>query len=359
VEEGLVQLDASNMHALALGCAVLGGGGGGDPALGLAMALEAMREHGPVRVVDLAGLDDHALVMPCGMVGAPAIADERMWNGDEGQILRVAMEELFGARVGALMAFEIGGANGLLPVTWAARCDLPLVDADGMGRAFSELERQAMQLARIAASPVVLTDGAGSTLVLRSVEDARAGRLARAAASTLGGVCAGALYCMTGAEARGAAIAGSLTCAVALGDAMGPTLVGRLAAICEVLGAQVLLQGRVVDTTHGLEDGGARNAVTIQGTGQDAGREVRLELQTEFLLAVEDGAVLAAPPDLICLLAHETGDPIVIERLRYGQSVAVIAAPASEIWRSDAGLALVGPRSFGYDLDYRPISARA
>jgi DUF917 family protein len=355
-----VPLDASNMHALAMGCAVLGGGGGGDPALGLAMALQAVQEYGPVPLVDLASLADDVLVMPCGMVGAPAIADERMWNGDEGQALRTVVEDLFGSPVGALMCFEIGGANGLLPVTWAARCGLPLIDADGMGRAFSHPEKQAMHLAGIAASPIVLTDGVGSTLVLRSLENARAGRLALAAATTLGGVCAGALYGMTGARARGAAIAGSLSRAIAVGKAMeARTLVGRLAGVGDRLNAVELIQGRVVDATHGVEHGGARNSATIQGTGRDARRQVRLELQTEFLLAVEDGAVLAAVPDLICLLAHETGDPIVVGRLRYGQAIAVIAAPASGIWQSAAGLALVGPRAFGYNLDYRPIVARA
>jgi len=140
---------------------------------------------------------------------------------------------------------------------------------------------------------------------------------------------------------------------------LAQTLEGRLAGARDKLGAVVLMQGRVADVTHGSETAGALDSATIQGTGTDARRQMRLELQSEFLLAVEDGAVLAATPDLICLLAHETGDPIVIERLRYGQAVVVIAAPASEIWRSDAGLALAGPRAFGYGLEYSPIIAEA
>ena len=34
------------------------------------------------------------------------------------------------------MAGEIGGGNGILPVALAAMAGLPVVDADGMGRAF-------------------------------------------------------------------------------------------------------------------------------------------------------------------------------------------------------------------------------
>ena len=41
-------------------------------------------------------------------------------GGDEGERLRHYLEDLTGRRVAALMAGEIGGGNGLIPVTWAA-----------------------------------------------------------------------------------------------------------------------------------------------------------------------------------------------------------------------------------------------
>ncbi len=40
----------------------------------------------------------------------------------------------------AVMSCEIGGANGLEPLAIAARIELPVVDADFMGRAFPELQ---------------------------------------------------------------------------------------------------------------------------------------------------------------------------------------------------------------------------
>ena len=40
----------------------------------------------------------------------------------------------------AVMSCEIGGANGLEPLAIAARMDLPVLDADFMGRAFPELQ---------------------------------------------------------------------------------------------------------------------------------------------------------------------------------------------------------------------------
>jgi DUF917 family protein len=51
------------------------------------------------------------------------------------------------------------------------------------------------------------------------------------------------------------------------------------------------------------------------------------------------------------VLDAETGEPITTEALRFGQRVSVLGAPCDERWHSEAGLALVGPRYFGYDTD--------
>ncbi|MEA2290195.1 MAG: uncharacterized protein QOD55_2192 [Solirubrobacteraceae bacterium] len=347
-----VRLDASNLPALARGCAVLGAGGGGDPELGLAMALEAVAEHGPLTVVDADALPADAVVMPCGLMGSPTIAQERIWSGDEGDVLAEAVQRVGGAPVGAVLPLEIGGVNGPLAVTWAARMRRPLVDADGRGRSFPELSQQAMHLAGIGVAPVVLADGHGTTLVLESDDDARVERLARGAVTGMGGVCAVALSCMTAAEIRDVVVAGSLSLAVALGEAMdAPSGPGRVAALVEALGAVVLIEGRARD----LERRPGRGSVTVQGRGDGAARELRLELQNEFLLALEEGAVRAAVPDLISVLASETCEPVTTEQLHHGEHVTVIAAPAPAIWRSEAGLALAGPRAFGYDVAYAPV----
>jgi DUF917 family protein len=354
------RLDASNLPALARGCALLGGGGGGDTELALLMALRAVHESGPVPLVRLSELPDDGLVMPCGSIGSPAVATERVWSGDEGLVLRDTVEAIRGARVCALMCVQVGGANGLLPVTWAARIGLPLVDADGVGRALAGLQRTAMHVAGIAAGPLVLTDGRANTLVLRPADDDWAERLARGAARTLGGVCAGALFLMTVKEARAAAIDGSISRAFGLGDALGALgRAERPSAVGEALGAELLMLGKVVDVERRSDDGFVRGSATVAGTAECEGRQLRLELQNEFLMAIEDGGVRAAVPDVISVLASDTGGPVSTERLAYGERVAVLALPAPEVWRSEAGLSVSGPRTFGYDVEYSKIRVEA
>jgi DUF917 family protein len=60
-------------------------------------------------------------------------------------------------------------------------------------------------------------------------------------------------------------------------------------------------------------------------------------------------------PDLITILDRETGSPITTEHLKYGQRAVIIGMPCVEVWRSEKGLELVGPRYFKYDYDYVPI----
>src|SRR6266567_4452864 len=190
-------LDAPALRSLARGCAVLGTGGGGDPRIGLLQALQTAEEFGPTELVDLDELPDDALIMPCGMIGAPTVHIEKIENGTEGAVLRDHLERLTGRRVAALMPAEIGGSNGLQPVSWAGRIGLPVVDADGMGRAFPEVPQVTMHLAGISPSPGVMTDERGNVIVFLAISGAWMERLARSSAVEFGGAAASTEYTMT------------------------------------------------------------------------------------------------------------------------------------------------------------------
>jgi hypothetical protein len=339
-----LRLDETNLPAFARGCGVLAAGGAGDVELGLLMARVAVRRHGPVPVIALDELPADAFVLPCGMIGAPSLARERIFSGDEGRILCAEMERLLGARVDALMCLEAAGMNGPLTVSWAARSGIPLVDADGAGRGFPGLRQRTMSVGGVSASPLVLTDGLGNVLVVRCAGDGWAQRLAAGACAGLGGICAAATYAMSAADARTGAIPGSVSRATAAGRAIlaqdpsdGP------GAVAGALGGTVLIEGHVV----GVE----ADSATIAGLADDAGRQVRVEYQSEFLLVLEDGAVRAAVPDLISLLATGSGAPLAAEALSRGDRVAVLSAPADKLWRSERGRAIAGPHAFGYELD--------
>jgi DUF917 family protein len=352
-------LEPSSLRAMARGCAVLGAGGGGDTYLCLLQTLQATEDYGPVTLVDLDELPDDGLIMSCGGIGAPTVSIEKIENGDEGDRLCHHLEELTGRRVAALMAGEIGGGNGLLPVTWAARLGLPIVDADGMGRAFPEVNQVTMHLAGISPSPAVMTDERGNLLILRTVSGNWMERLERAAAVEFGGAASSTEYPLTAAQARGATVRGSVSLAIRIGEAIGRAVGDPVAALIAELGASRLISGKIQDVERRTTSGFAAGSVIIEGLGQDSGRLVRLELQNENLVALERGRVLASVPDLISVLDTETADAIGTERIAYGQRVTVIGFACDPIWRTGPGIALTGPRAFGYDFDYVPVEELA
>jgi DUF917 family protein len=72
-------------------------------------------------------------------------------------------------------------------------------------------------------------------------------------------------------------------------------------------------------------------------------------------VAEVDGSILATTPDLIALVDSETFIPVTTDALKYGKRVLVVGLKCFELWRTPAGLDLVGPRYFGCDVDYQPI----
>ncbi len=352
-----VKLDATNLPALARGCAILGAGGGGDPSIGLLMALQATEDFGPVELVDLDDLPDDALLMPCGGIGAPTVSIEKIENGEEGERLRAHLESLWGRPVAAIMCAEIGGSNGLLPIAWAARLRLPVVDADGMGRAFPEVPMLTMEIAGIPPSPGVMTDERGNVIVFQAIDGRWMERLARSAAVEFGGAASSTEYTLTAGQARAATVRGSVTLAIRIGRTVLEAPEDLVGSLVRELGAFPLVVGKVTDVERRTTRGFALGTAIVEGLREDAGRLLRLEIQNENLAALEEGNVLASVPDIITILDSETAEAIPTERLRYGQRVTVIAFACDPIWRSKRGLEVAGPAAFGYEFDYRPVEA--
>src|SRR6266436_6308370 len=342
-------LDPDSLRALSRGCAILGAGGGGDAHVTLLQALQATEDFGPVPLVDLDELPDDALIMPCAGIGATTVILEKFENGDEGARLLEQLQFMTGRQVAALMAAEIGGANGLLPITWAAQIGLPVADADGMGRAFPEVPQVTMHLAGISPSPAVMTDERGNLIVFQAISGHWMERLERAAAVEFGGAAQSTEFSLTAAQARGATVRNSVSLAIRIGEAIMNAQGSPVSALIAEIGAFRLVTGKVSDVERHTTSGFVRGSVVIEGLGEDAGRLIRLELQNENLVALERGRVLASVPDLISVLDVETADAIATERIKYGQRVVVIAFACDPVWRTERGISITGPRAFGYD----------
>lgn len=351
-------LDPDAIEDLALGATILGTGGGGDPYLGKLMALQAVAERGPVRVLRVEDLPDDGLVLPVAMMGAPTVLVEKVPSGKEIETVVRTVERRLGRPAVALMSAEAGGLNSTIPVVAAAQLSLPLLDADGMGRAFPEIPMCSMSLAGVSATPMAVADDKGNLVLLETVDNVWTERLSRTATVEMGGSSIIALYPMSAEEARHSVIPGTMSRAIEIGRALRRSRQeGRdaFSALLDVTRGRRVFQGKVIDVLRRTTGGFARGVATIDGLGGDAGSVLRVEFQNEHLVALRDGVPVATVPDLITVLDSDSCAPITTEGIRYGQRVTVVAIPCAPVWRSEAGLRVVGPRAFGYDFDYRPV----
>ena len=62
------KIGLSEIEDIALGASLLGAGGGGDPYIGKLVAMGAVRERGPVTLLDPEEIPDDALVVPIAMM---------------------------------------------------------------------------------------------------------------------------------------------------------------------------------------------------------------------------------------------------------------------------------------------------
>ena len=348
---------------IALGAALLGAGGGGDPYVGKLVAMGAVKECGPVTLLDPEEVPDDALLVPIAMMGAPTVLGEKGIGGGEYQTLYNMVSQFFGKKIYAFMPIEAGGVNSMLPIAACARLGLPLVDCDGMGRAFPELQMVTFTIGGMSATPMALTDEKGNSVIFETITNKWTEELARAVTMSCGGSVSVSLYPMTGAQMKAYSVKNIVTRSQKLGEAIRTVKncaddVTPEEHFLQFSEGYKLFKGKIADVLR--ETRGAFNfgKVMLEGIGECKGHQAYVEFQNENLTATVDGEILATTPDLICLVETETFTPVTTDALKYGKRVLVIGLKCFEMWRTPAGIDLVGPRYFGCDTDYIPLEER-
>ena len=354
-------LTEETIEHIALGAAVLGTGGGGDPYIGMLMAQQAIRDHGPVELYTLDELADDDLIVPAAMMGAPTVMVEKIPNGDDMINAFQALGNYMGQPIRATMSIEAGGMNSVVPIYVAARLRLPLVDCDGMGRAFPEVQMLTHTIHGISATPMAMADERGNTILLETINNRWTETFARSITVDMGATAMIALYAATVRQLKDCAITGTISLAETIGQTIRRARVREadpVTTVREVVGGFEIFKGKISDVERRTEAGFAKGDAFMEGIDEYTGRRLQLSFQNEHLVARIDDEIRVTVPDLITLLDLDTGEPITTESMRYGYRAAVIGIPCAAQWRTPEGLALVGPRYFGYDIDYVPVEAR-
>ena len=242
-----------------------------------------------MEVLPLEAIGDDDWIGSVGGIGAPVVGIEKIKQGQECFRALRGVEEAIGVRCAALISAEMGGSNSIEPILTAAYAGLPVVDGDGMGRAFPEIQMSTFFIYGMDPSPGAIADDKGNVVVFKKVVDMYwLERFARHVAVDMGAAAGFATAPMKGAYVKKVAVPGTLTQALEIGrtimDARAKhhNVVERLLA---KTGATLFFTGKVADVRRELKGGfamgeappdGRRRARGRGGADRDPEREPRL-----------------------------------------------------------------------------------
>ena len=356
-------IGVEDLEDLALGAAFLGTGGGGDPYIGRLMARHAIEEYGMPEIIEVDELENDATVLPAAMLGAPTVLVEKAASGADIDHSVKRLARVIGRQPDAICPIEIGGINSMIPIVAAARLGLPLVNCDGMGRAFPELQMVTFNVYGVSATPAVIVDERLDTVIVETRDGKRAEDLIRAAAIRMGLSVMISCYPMTGRDLKDHSVKGTLTLALAVGRAIsrgrkeGDPIESLLACLraSEHYGYSVVLfDGKITDIRRETSGGFSTGQCELDAL-DGSGRRMNIVFQNENLVARTGAKIVAIVPDLICVVDRETAAPVTVEALKYGQRVKVIGTSAAPILRRPESLAVFGPQAFGLEEEFIPI----
>lgn len=356
----LREVTDADLDAIEIGAAILGTGGGGNPYIGKLRCREELKKGRRIPVIPLAELPDDALIVSLGGIGAPVVGVEKIEEGEECLRALRALEKELGVKVDALISAEIGGANSMEPMLTAAQAGLPVVDGDGMGRAFPEMQMCTWSIYGHREAPGAMADEKGNIVVIRNTpDDVWLERIARSVVVAMGAAAGLATQPMRGDFVKRAAVPNTITQALNLGRAVlhaHQTNADPVQTVINQERGKLLMTAKITDLQRHLKGGFAVGHIALEGFGDFLGDTGRIDLQNEFLVFWRDDKVEVCTPDLIVVLDSDTGLPITTEMLRYGQRVAVLGLPAHPLMRSPEALKVVGPAAFGYsEITFNPM----
>ncbi|KAF4345368.1 hydantoinase oxoprolinase [Fusarium beomiforme] len=372
-------ISETDLDFIGEGCGILGTGGGGSVYSALLHSRETLRSlpRRRMRVVESCRLPPEARVAMIAFAGAPSVSNERLIGGDELSTASEALSRFLGiSGYDAMMAAEIGGSNGMRTFASAAAMDMPIIDADTMGRAFPRVDMALpYSFGEASPAPAVLSDARGNVQVIAQVEDShRFETVIRSACVELGLYTALSLAPLPRNVVDRTCCLGGLSFAWFMGRAIclsrqrkeDPTK----ALLGVIPGGKLLYTGKVIDVKREIKGGWTIGTATLEPfTDEDEDivvcgdeRQLVLSYQNEFFSAqLRDPAgsmpnkMLCITPDLITVIDSHSGTALATHELRYGLRVAVLGMPAHPLWLTEAGLKAGGPSAFGLEDSYEPI----
>lgn len=334
----LKTLSRQDLIDLVDGAAVFSAGGGGSQEEGYKIVGDLSSQSITVRMVDPSEVPEDARVVNFACVGATAAVG---YDSDAAvKTLRV-LEEYVGFRAFATIPVELGGFNTLAAVDVAARCGIPVVDADGAGRSVPEVHLKVYTIDDIPLAPMCVADvHAKNIVIVKATSDAKAAeRIARILAAEWGHSAYTARRILTAEQVRTSPIQRSLSKAMIIGKILREAD-NPLEHVLKETGGFKLFEGIVASVQKETKEGFTFVDVNLKGTGGFAGKVFEFKAKNEVLVAYRNGKLAAIAPDIITPVDPATCRCVTAEKIVEGEKLTILGLPAPEKWRTKKGLEL-------------------
>lgn len=361
-------LDKQDIEDLLVGAKILGTGGGGETRLARLMIEEVYAKKKHFDLISLEEVPNDEIVMIVGTIGG-GVSEEvkrkvanlpRMKGSPEFAATRELVEYL-GKEPYAFFPSEIGAANTLVPMYVAAMVDGCCIDADACGRAKPEISLSTTNVVGFHVFPLAIVSPFGDTIILKyAVDDARAEDICRYVAVASGGTCGVARCPMKGKDIKNAVVPNSISATIGIGRSIREARERQedpVQAFIQASDGYLLFRGKV-DSFERKGDGGFMwGTVSIIGTEDFNGEELRIWFKNEYLITWRNWKPYVTCPDSVCVVDAKTSEGISAwgREFRKKREVVIVGKKAYKIWRTRRGIELFSPRHFGFDIEYKPI----
>jgi len=354
------------------GCTFYGTGGGGLPANGVESLMSELDKGNKVGWVDISEIPDDALTVCPYLMGSiaphtPEVVKEMDGFGltvsvnKEKDRLGKAIQQLAkftGKKIDAVVAIELGGANTPGPIAAGNVNGIPCVDGDYTGRAIPEIPQTTPYINEKNLMPIASVDEFGNTCFIEEAINYRvAERIGKLIASAAYGLAGQAGFLLTGKEMKEIIIPGTLTECYEVGKKIRESReagICPVSAVVEMLDGYLMAMGKV--TAKETEDRQYYwGTHTIEGAGDFEGKTYKIWFKNENHVMWEDDVPVITSPDMIIVVDANTGEPFANPILDVGDEVAVIGLRARDVFRTERGIGILGPRYFEFDFDYVPV----
>ncbi|MDI3534831.1 MAG: uncharacterized protein PWQ82_1196 [Thermosediminibacterales bacterium] len=358
------KLTSQNIESLYHGSIFLGSGGGGKPDTLLSVLKSSVNKNEKIPLIPPTEVPDDSTVAAVGIIGSPELLNEDIPTGDEGIRALRLLEQILEKKIDFLVSPEGAGVNILYPLLVSTKAGIPLIDGDGMGRAFPELQMTTFHIyGEIPGAPMVLCDSRGDEKIFYSMDNFLLEIDTRQALNEYGGAGYFAGFAMTGREAKTAIVPDTISFCEKLGEVFSETSSYQKILKDIINVTKNSIYGSAIELFIGFVEGMGNvrtfklRTINLRGTREYNQEEFKILIQNENLFAYRNNKVAAMVPDLICLLDYQSGIPLNNNDLTPGMEVAVIGIPAPTLLKTKKALNVVGPQCFNYKSGYQPLEA--